>query len=239
MITEKKYKLTDEFIAIEDKKLYRIEALIDFSNVKKGDRGGFVECEDNLSQKGDCWIYGDAKVYDKAKVYDDAKIYGNSAVFDNAEVFNNAIIYGKAKIYGNAHIFNDAMVLYNSKVFDNAKVFDGARVYGKANIYGRAKVFDGAKVYNHVKVFGESEVRGGAELYGNAEISNTSDYIVFKNWWSNGRYFTWTRSNNMWSVESFYGTGEELITKAYKDSELSGKEYERVVKHVESILNDN
>lgn len=227
MESEKKYKLTDEFITIDDKKLHRIEALKDFSNVKKGDRGGLVECEDNLSQKGDCWIYGNAKVYGNANVYDNAKVYGNAVVRENATV------------YGNAHIFNDAMVLYNSKVFDNAKVFDGARVYGKANIYGRAKVFDGAKVYNHVKVFGESEVRGGAELYGNAEISNTSDYIVFKNWWSNGRYFTWTRSNNMWSVGSFYGSGQELITKAYEESELSGKEYERVVKYVESILNDN
>ena len=35
MVTEKKYKLTDEFITIDDKKLYRIEALIYFSNVKK------------------------------------------------------------------------------------------------------------------------------------------------------------------------------------------------------------
>ena len=69
-------------------------------------------------------------------------------------------------------------------------------------------------------------------------IKNNSDYIVFKNWWSSGRYFTWTKSNNMWKVGCFYGTGEELIAKAYKDSELSGKEYERVVKYVESILKD-
>ena len=43
----------------------------------------------------------------------------------------------------------------------------------------------------------------------------------------------------MWSAGCFYGTGEELITKAYKDSELSGREYERVVKYVESILKDS
>ena len=43
----------------------------------------------------------------------------------------------------------------------------------------------------------------------------------------------------MWSVGCFYGTGEELIAKAYKDSELSGREYERVVKYVESMLKDN
>jgi hypothetical protein len=71
-----------------------------------------------------------------------------------------------------------------------------------------------------------------AWVYGNA------DYIVFKNWWSSGRYFTWTRSNNMWSVGCFYGTGEELIKKAYADSEKSGREYERVVKFVQSILED-
>ena len=42
----------------------------------------------------------------------------------------------------------------------------------------------------------------------------------------------------MWKVGCFYGTGEELIQKAYKDSEKSGREYERVVRYVESILAD-
>ena len=70
-------------------------------------------------------------------------------------------------------------------------------------------------------------------------IENNTDYIVFKNWWSSGRYFTWTKSNNMWKVGCFYGTGKELIEKAYKDSELSGKEYKRVVDYVESILRDS
>lgn len=39
----------------------------------------------------------------------------------------------------------------------------------------------------------------------------------------------------MWKVGCFYGTGEELIKKAYKDSELSGKCYEAAVKYVEEI----
>ena len=42
----------------------------------------------------------------------------------------------------------------------------------------------------------------------------------------------------MWSVGYFHGTSEELINKAYNDSEISGKEYERVVRYVESILAD-
>ena len=140
---EKKYKLTDETINVEGKKLFRIEALKDFRDVMKGDKGGFIEDEHNLSHDGNSWVYGDAWVY------------------------------------------------------------------------------------------------GGARVYGDAKIENNSDYIVFKNWWSSGRYFTWTRSNDMWKVGCFSGTGDELIKKAYKDSELSGREYERIVKYVEEIKKDN
>lgn len=41
----------------------------------------------------------------------------------------------------------------------------------------------------------------------------------------------------MWYVGCFYGTGEELIEKAYKDSKLSGDEYKRIVDYVNSINN--
>ena len=84
-------------------------------------------------------------------------------------------------------------------------------------------------------VFGNANVFGNAEVFGDAVICSSKDYIVFKNWWSSGRFFTWTRSNNMWKVGCFYGTGEELIAKAYKDSQESSREYERVVCYVESI----
>ena len=43
----------------------------------------------------------------------------------------------------------------------------------------------------------------------------------------------------MWKVGCFYGTGKELVDKAYKDSELSGREYKRVVDYVNSILKAN
>lgn len=74
--------------------------------------------------------------------------------------------------------------------------------------------------------------------HGYAVIKKMSDYIVFKNWWSSGRYFTWTRSNDMWSAGCFHGTGEELIKKAYADSEEKGREYERIVRYVESIKSE-
>lgn len=193
---EKKYNLT-ESINFFGRTLYRIEALKDFDDVHKGDKGGFVESEKNLSQKGYCWIYDNAKVFDRAVIYDDAKVYGN------------------AKIYGEAFVCGNAKVCGNANVCDNAYVYNDAKVYGNAKVYGEV------------------------EVCGEARIKSMSDYLVFKNWWSSGRYFTWTRSNNMWKVGRFYGAGEELIAKAYEDSELSGREYKRVVDYVESILQDS
>ena len=77
--------------------------------------------------------------------------------------------------------------------------------------------------------YGDAWVSGDAMIYGDA------DYIVFKNNWSSGRYFTYTKSNKMWKVGCFYGTGQELINKAYQDSEYSGKHYEAYVEFVEKL----
>ena len=213
-ISEKKYKITNETIFYYDKTLRRIEALKDFADVKKGDKGGYIETEDNLSQEGNCWVYENAKVLDLSRVYE------------------NAIIEGQATIYGSAEVGGNAVVTDNAKIYDNAIIHGYSKVYDKAMVRYNANVKDNANVHNSVDVH-------DAVICGDADISSMKDYIVFKNWWSSGRNFTWTRSNNMWSVGCFYGTGEELIAKAYKDSKLSGQEYERVVKHVESILNDN
>ena len=236
----KKYKLTEEicsdFFGII---LYRIEALKDFGNVKKGDKGGYVESEENLSQEGNCWIYSNTQVSDKAIVCGNAKVYGDAIVCDNATVYGNALVSDKArvccnaKVYDGSKVYGDAIVGNNAIVVNNARVFDNAKVFGNAVICDNAKVFGNARVFDNAQVFGNAQVYDNAEICSNAEIKNNSDYIVFKNWWRSGRHFTWTKSNNMWKVGCFYGTGEELITKAYKDSELSGREYKRVVGYVE------
>ena len=224
---EKKYKLTDETINLNGVTLYRIEALKDFGEIKKGDKGGFIASESNLAHEGDAWVS------------DNARVYGDACVFDNAKVYGNAFVSGNAQVYGNAFVYGNAWLCDNTRVCGYAWVSDNARVYGDANVCDDSSVFGNALVYDNARVYGDALVRGYACVCGDAEISNKSDYIVFQNWWSSGRYFTWTRSNNMWSVGCFYGTGEELIKKAYKDSELSGREYERIVKYVEEIRKDN
>nr|DAM31163.1 MAG TPA: Putative transferase, nesg, ydcK, Structural Genomics.38A [Caudoviricetes sp.] len=130
---------------------------------------------------------------------------------------------------GNAWVYGDA------RVYSDAEVYGNARVYGNAWVYGDARVYSDAEVYGNAEVSGNAEIYGNAEVSGNAEIYSDADYIVFKNHWSSGRYFTYTKSNKMWRVGCFYGTGQELINKAYQDREVSGKHYEAYVEFVEKL----
>ena len=150
----------------------------------------------------------------------------------DAWVQDNAWVRGSAQVFGNACVFENADVSECARIFGDALVYENARIYGNAQVYGNVEISGNTQVSGNVTVY------GNAWLFGDAEIRSDKDYIVFKNWWSSKRYFTWTRSNNMWKVGCFYGTGEELIAKAEKDSELSGREYRRVVEYVENILKD-
>ena len=53
---------------IQEGKLFRIISLKDFNGVKKGELGGLIEKESNLSQKNECWIHENAKVTGNALV---------------------------------------------------------------------------------------------------------------------------------------------------------------------------
>ena len=97
--------LKDEFIEFDGRKLYRIKALKDFRNVKKGEAGGYIESEQNLSQEGDAWVYGDAQVYGNARVYGNAQVYGSARVYGDAQVYSDAWVYGNAQVYGDARVW--------------------------------------------------------------------------------------------------------------------------------------
>ena len=117
----------------------------------------------------------------------------------------------------------------------DAWVCGDAVVYGDARVYGDAVVYGDARVCGDAEVYGNAEVCGNARVYGDARVASNKDYIVFKNWWSSGRYFTWTRSNDRWAVGCFYGTGEELVAKALEESKEKAEEYKRIVDYVEQI----
>ena len=149
----KKYELTDETIEVYGTALHRIKALKDFGNVKKGELGGYVESERNLSQEGNCWVY------DNARVYSNAKVFGNAEVCDNARVYSNAKVCDNARVYSNA------------KVCDNARVYSNAKVFGNAEVCGNAEVFGNADYIT---------IKGLGSKYRNTTIFRTKENIAVK-----------------------------------------------------------
>lgn len=138
----RKYELLPYDTVTENgRTLYRIRALRDFGHVRKGDLGGYVESERNLSHKGECWILGNAKVVDGAHVYGNAIVGGNAEIRKEAEIKDVAFVHG------------------NATVCDKASVADSALVAGEAKIGGSARIGGRAKVSGRARVGGESEVR--------------------------------------------------------------------------------
>lgn len=228
--------LTNDSIDYKGRILYRIKALKSFGLIKKGDLGGYIESYTNLSQEGNCWVNGNAKVYDNGQLNDDASICEFAEVYDNAKLYESAKMFGSSKAYCNSIIRGDATIYGKARIYGFALVAGTTFIGDHAKIHDYAVIDDKAGVLDHAEILGDAKVLGDATISHDAVIKSNRDYVVFKNWWSSGRYFTWTRSNNKYLVGCFYGTGEELIEKAYKDSKESGIEYEKIVKYVNSIL---
>jgi NDP-sugar pyrophosphorylase family protein len=136
----KKYELTNESVVMSgDTLAYRIRALRDFSDVRKGDLGGYVENEDNLSHDGDCWVYDDARVSKNAVVIDDAKIMDYVWISEDARVTGRSVVSG------------DSWVRSGSVISDNAIVKGWARIHdsevsGHAIISGRTRITKSSKI---------------------------------------------------------------------------------------------
>ena len=216
----KKFELTAEFVTnVFGKKLFRIKALVAFGDVEKGELGGFIEKEDNLSHSGDAWVSGNAQVSGNARVYGDAQVSGNTWVYGDAQVYDNA------RVSGNAQVSGDAQVSGN------------ARVYGYALVYGNAWVSGNARVYGDAQVSGNAWVSGDAQVYGNA------DYAVVTGF---GRYFRATTffrcKDKIIRVQRgcFYGDlaqFREIVKKTHGDSKYA-KEYLAIADLMELHFSD-
>ena len=169
LFRKKKYKLLrNDTIKIGDTTLHRIKALRNFGNVKKGELGGYIEKEYNLSHEDNCWVANSAKVLGSAEVYENAKIFGDAQVSDSR-------IFGQAKVYGNARVVG-------SNILDRAIVSDEANVY-RSNIYDKGYVsanctIKGSYVFNNARIIDECNIRNSkiydrAKIYRGADIDNS------------------------------------------------------------------
>jgi predicted acyltransferase (DUF342 family) len=124
----KKYELTDETIDHNGTTLYRIRALRDFGNVKAGDLGGYIESENNLDHRGDCWVFDNAHVFGNARVCDTAHVFASARVFGNARVFDNAIVFGNARVFGSARVFDTALVSGNFTLNNSSMAYGDVKL---------------------------------------------------------------------------------------------------------------
>lgn len=173
MFMEKKFVLTEDIRFVDGRTLYRIRAEENFSDVRKGDLGGFVEKEENLSQLGDSWVYDEACVYDNARIYHNACVYGEACVFGNACVYENARIYDEAYVRGDACIYHDACVYGRASVYGDARIYNSARIYDDARVFGDACVCGNANIFENALVCGKARVYDEARVCECAKVQHS------------------------------------------------------------------
>ena len=157
-----KYKLGEKHTSLN---LYRIVALKNFADVEKGDIGGWVEGEHNLSQESDCWVYNEAKVFNKARVSDHAVIKDNAVIKDYAVIRDRAVVFGSSVIKDYAVIRDRAVVKDDAVVRDRVEVKDRAVIRDNTNVSGRAVVKGYSVVRDHASVHGIRRTDGYAFSY--------------------------------------------------------------------------
>ena len=133
----RKYKLTNTTIRYMGRKLYRIKALKDFSDVKKGDLGGWVFSKNNLSQEGDCWIYNNAKCMDNARVCDDSCMYDYSVMRNNSCMYDSSRMYDNTRMYDNSEMHEGSKMYNNSIISEHGEMWKNGVLDGDKNLYGK------------------------------------------------------------------------------------------------------
>lgn len=187
MIDNKKYELTDDSIRWSGATLYRIRALKSFGDVSKGDLGGFIEGEKNLSHSGTCWVYDNAMVCGNARVMEDARIDYEAHIFGNAKISKSAVVSNNAIIDDGAIITDFAKVRGFACVRGKAIVKDHAQVKDDALVGGKAIVSKASKITGQIRILGDAEVSMmdslttaccHAVISGSALISDPNDVLV-------------------------------------------------------------
>lgn len=175
-IEDSKAKLYKNRLITSKVKLYRIKALKDFGNIKKGQLGGYIEKEENLKFDCNAWISDNSKVFEDAEISDEAIISGNVIVYGESKIYDNAKVSGNVNVYCNSQIYGDAEVSGNVHIFGK-----DVKIYDKVKISGEAKIFGNADISGNVKISGYVEIYGNADIFGDAKIYNNNQWYCIEN----------------------------------------------------------
>ena len=243
---EKKYEILTDTVNPLWETLHRIRALKDFGDVKKGDLGGWITSEENLSQEGLCWVYGDARVLDHAVVRDCAIVCDHVIVRNSAIVKDDSRINEYANISGHASIAEKANVSGHAKIRENASIYGYSFVHGysvisgRATVSGAAHVYDNAEVHGNAKVFGKAVLNTNIMVGKNAHISYRRDTLSIGPIGSRDAYTTFYKT-----VEGIYvccgcfnGSLEEFeqrVNNRYRENEILQVYYDEYASAIEFV----
>lgn len=194
-----KYALTKNTKTYSTKKLHQIVALESFGKVNKGDLGGWIESEANLSQDGLCWIEQNVLVFGDGRVLDNAYISGDVIV--NGIVKNYVSIESINTHIRSGAIIEDDVMLRNSSGFISGKVSGAVLVEGYCNIDSWAEITDsvylinsnifggkisGETILDSCTVYGDSVIGKNAYVnkcitFHSAKLENPDDVLIFEN----------------------------------------------------------
>lgn len=126
----KKYALLRRPLLSTAREAYRIKALRDIPEhgVKKGDLGGYIRHESNLSQAGSSWVA------DSATVLDNAKVRGNALVKGNSVLSDYAIAEGNAEVGGYVHMKDSSIIRGNAKFAGFGSMSDTSLLEGDVTV---------------------------------------------------------------------------------------------------------
>lgn len=167
-----KYEITEEYKEINDIKVFRIKALKDFGGVKKGDTGGWIEKETNLSQEGNCWVF------DNAQVFNDSRVFGNAWIDNNVRISGNSRIFEDAYVGGNANVSDEAWIRGNAVINGNTLIMGEAGISGNTRIRGNVCIAGKARICGEARIMGDAQVCGDYWIKNPLFIVGTKDSIT-------------------------------------------------------------
>lgn len=139
-----KYEFTGETKIVKGITLHRIKALKDFGEIRKGDIGGWIEAERNLSIYNTAWVFGQAQVYGNAFVAEGATVDDRAQIYDCCHVCGYAAIGGSACISDDAYITHIVTITGNARIGKNALIFNNTDFFtieGQLGSYFRYTTF--------------------------------------------------------------------------------------------------
>ena len=139
--------------------LYMPDGTKQFVSIRAGDKGGFVESPNNLSQTGTCWVGGNARALENSRISESGYLYGS------------AVMSGNSWLHGQARMFDNARATDTVEITDYANACANSRLHGRARLTGWATMGDFSGMHDDACAKGWAYIGKSSQLMGRVVVS--------------------------------------------------------------------